>query len=69
MIDTTANSNPREERKSGDPMAGESGGPTLFQMMNKGGSNNKNASMNSKTIADKRIDFELTRDAAKNTGN
>jgi len=56
MVDTTANSNPREERKSGDPMAMESGGPTLFQMMNgaKGGGNQKNSSMNSKTIADKR---------------
>ena len=70
MVETTANSNPREERKQGDPMQGESGGPTLFQMMNGGkGGGNAGASMNNKSIADKRQDFELTRDAARSGGN
>ena len=44
-------------------MQGESGGPTLFQMMNGKGGGNAGASMNNKSIADKRQDFELTRDA------
>ena len=38
-------------------------------MMNGKGGGNKGASMNNKSIADKRMDFELTRDAAKNQGN